>query len=157
MKKMLVVAMLGSSSFLFSQTVCIATSQQQCIELQKQKCASESAHANFELPEDRVVKGTVADITGASFLGVEVELRMPKTGVVLQSVTAKDGTFNLGTVKTGSYRLIFANKGKRGIERLRGWNQPKSLVCADSSSICRLQVILTFHGSDDTIDFCPPK
>ncbi len=155
MKKMLLVAMLGSSSFLFSQTVCIGTSQQ-CIESQKQKCASELAPANFELPEDRVVKGTVADTTGASFQGVEVQLRVPKTDAVLQSVAAKNGTFDLGMVKTGSYRLIVVKQGKQGFERLRGWDQSKSLVCTDNST-CRISVVLTVHGTDDTIDFCPPK
>ncbi|MEO6965779.1 MAG: carboxypeptidase-like regulatory domain-containing protein [Acidobacteriaceae bacterium] len=156
-RKMLLVAMLGSTSFLFSQTVCVGTSQQQCIEAQKQKCASEPAPANFELPKDRVVQGTVADTTGESFQGVEVQLRIPKTGSVVQSVAAKDGTFNLGMVNAGFYRLIVVKQGEQGIKRLRMWDQPKSLVCADSTSAYRISVVLTLHGTDNTIDFCPPK
>jgi len=82
---------------------------------------------------------------------------MPKTGTVLQSVGAKNGTFNLGEVKAGSYRLIVVNYEKQSIERLPLVDQPKSLICADSAPVCRLSVVLTFHGTDDTIDFCPPK
>ncbi len=156
MRKMLFVAMLGSGGFLFSQTVCIRTSQQ-CIEAQKKECASAPTPQNFELSGNKIVEGMVSDKTGASIQGVDVQLRVPETGRVLRSVGAKDGTFYLVKVRAGSYRLIVVKQEKQRVERLALADQPKLLVCSDSTSVCQLSVAITFRGTDDTIDFCPPK
>ncbi|MGB0123576.1 MAG: carboxypeptidase-like regulatory domain-containing protein [Silvibacterium sp.] len=156
MKKTLLVGMLGSSSFLFAQTICLGTVQQ-CKEAQRQLCASEPAPANLELSEDKSVQGTVSDESGARLKDVEVQLQVPKTGTVLQSLSTRDGTFDMGIVKAGSYRLIFVKQGKQGIERLPLTDQPKSLVCDGGTAVCELAVVLTIHGTDNPIDFCPPK
>ena len=166
MKKMLLVGMLGLSSVLFAQVVCTGTTQQ-CIEAERKLCASEPAPANFDLPEDQSVAGTVLDPTGArfndvdengaNFNDVEVELRWPKSGAVLQSTPSKNGTFDFGKVKAGSYRLVVVKRSPSGPERLKGWDQAKSLDCKDVTTNCEITVVLTVHGSDDPIDFCPPK
>jgi hypothetical protein len=156
MKRMLLIALLGSSSFLFAQTVCVGTTQQ-CIEAQRKLCASEPAPVNLELSEDRLVSGTVADETGANFSDVEVQLRMPRTGAVLQSAAAKNGEFDFGKVKAGSYRLVVVKPTPSGPERLKEFDQAKLLACNGSTTKCELKVVLTVHGSDNPIDFCPPK
>jgi hypothetical protein len=54
------------------------------------------------------------DQTGAKLDdGFAVQLRTPKTGVVLQSDDLKDGVFGLGQGKAGSYRLIVMKQGKQ--------------------------------------------
>jgi hypothetical protein len=137
-KKLLLIAMLGLSSLLFAQTVCLGTLQQ-CIEAQKRLCDSEPAHANFELTKNELVLGTVLDQTGARFDdGFAVELRRPKTGVVLQSADLKDGVFGLGPVKAGSYRLIVMKQGSklpRGplcLISLACWSAPRQRPIAHS-------------------------
>lgn len=157
MKRLLLIAIWGSSSFLFGQTVCAGTTQQ-CIEAQHKLCASEPAPVNFELSKDRIVTGVIRDQTGAKFDGpIEVQLRVPEKGRILRSVVAKQAKFSLGQVKAGSYRLIVVKPGKLGAERLVMFDQPKSLMCADDSGICRLSIVPTIHGSDNPIDYCPPK
>lgn len=76
-RRLLLIAILGSSSSLFGQTVCTGTTQE-CIEAQQKLCASEPAPANFELLKDRVVAGAIHDQTSAKLDGlVEVQLRVP--------------------------------------------------------------------------------
>lgn len=157
MTGLLLVAILGSSSFLFAQTVCIGTTQE-CAEAQQKLCASEPAPANFELLKSRRVIGIVQDQTGAKFeSGIEVQLRVPEKDAILKSVVAKQGNFSLGQVKAGSYRLVVVELGKRGVERLSMFDQPTSLVCASDSDACRLSVIPTIHSTDNAIDNCPPR
>lgn len=157
MKRLLLIAIWGSSSFLFGQTVCTGTTQQ-CIEAQHKLCASEPAPVNFELSKDRIVTGAVRDQTGAKFEGsIGVQLRVPEKGAILRSVVAKQANFSLGQVKAGSYRLIVVKLGKRKVERLVMFDQPTSLTSADDSGICRLSVVPIVHGTDNPIDYCPPK
>jgi hypothetical protein len=107
---------------------------------------------------DRTVTGLVTDQTGAKFdSAFEIQLRVPQKGTVLRSVVTSEGEFSLGQVKAGSYRLIVVKMGKQGIKRLKGFDQPTSLVCTNDSSICRLSVVPMIHGTDNTIDYCPPK
>ena len=118
MKTGLLIVMLGSSSLLFFQTVCTGT-KQQCADAQKPLCAKDIAPANFDLPADARVTGSVQDQTGAKFdSGIAVQLRDPKTETVLRSAKVEDGEFTLGAVQSGSYRLIVVRQGKRGAERL---------------------------------------
>lgn len=157
MKRLLLIVILGSSSFLFGQTVCTGTTQE-CIEAQQKLCASEPAPVNFELSKDRIVTGVIKDQTGAKFDGpIGVQLRVPERGTILRSVVARQAKFSLGQVKAGSYRLIVVKLGKRGVERLVMFDQPKSLICANDSGICSLSIVPSVHGSDNPIDYCPPK
>lgn len=155
MRRLLLISMLGSSSFLFTQTVCIGTVAK-CRE-QLQLCASEPAPANLELSEDKIVTGTVLDPSGATFNEVEIELRTPKTSVVLQSTEAKNGKFDVGKVKAGSYRLIVVSRSSSGLQRLKGWNQATRFACKGGTTNCELTFMLTLHGTDNPIDYCPPK
>ena len=166
MKNLLLVAILGSSSFLFAQLVCVGTTEQ-CKKAHRELCASEPAPANLELSEDKFVTGTVLDVSGATFndvdatgvnlIDVGVELRAPNTSVVLQSTAARNGTFDFGKVKAGSYRMVVVKRSPRGPERLKLWDQAKSLACKGSTTKCEITVVLTIHGTDNPIDFCPPK
>lgn len=157
MKEMLLIAILGSSSFLFAQTVCTGTTQQ-CIGAHQKLCASEPAPANFRLLKSRMVTGIVQDQTGAKFeSGIEVQLRAPEKGTILKLVVAEQGNFSLGQVKAVAYRLIVVKSGERGVKRLVGFDQPASLVCAHGSGICNLSVVPTVHGSDNPIDYCVPR
>ncbi len=134
MKQLLLIAMLGLSSLLFAQPVCIGTPQQ-CIEAQKRLCDAEPAPTNFELTKNELVLGTVLDQTGVKFDdGFAVQLRSPKTGVVLQSADLKDGVFGLGQVKAGSYRLIVMKQGKQTAERPPLFGQPGFMVCAETAT-----------------------
>jgi hypothetical protein len=136
-KKLLLIAMLGLSSLL-APTACLGTLEQ-CIEAQMHLCDSGPVPANFELTKNELVWGTVLDQTGAKFDDrFAVELRTPKTGVVLQSADLKDGVFGLRQVKAGSYRLIVMkqeSKLPRGPLCLIGlacWSAPRQRPIAHS-------------------------
>jgi hypothetical protein len=104
------------------------------------------------------VVGRVIDQSGAAFeRDVAVQLRSPKSGEVLQTATVIDGGFNLGEVQTGSYRLIVVKTGASDPERLKPFDQPQSLTCQNAGSQCKLEVMPKVHGTDNLIDFCPPK
>ncbi|HEX4039464.1 MAG TPA: carboxypeptidase regulatory-like domain-containing protein [Acidobacteriaceae bacterium] len=156
MKKLLLIALFGSSSLLFSQTVCNGAVEQ-CREAQRRVCASEKAPANLKLSGSRIVEGEVIDQTGAKFAQVVVQLRSPSSDQVLRTATASDGEFDFGELPAGSYRLIVLRMEKSGPERLKMFDQPVSLLCAGSIPQCRLSVIPKLHGTDDPIDSCPPK
>jgi hypothetical protein len=152
MKTLLLIAFLGSSGLLFSQNVGISP------EASRRLCADEKAPANLRLPDAKLVGGTVIDQTGAKFeAGVAVQLRSPKTGAVLQSASVENGDFHLGQAQPGSYRLIVVKTEGSEIKRLVGFDQPQSLVCEATGPTCKLSVMPTVHGSDNLIDYCPPK
>ena len=157
MKKLLLIAILGSSGLLFSQTICTGTVEE-CREMQKQLCADEKAQANLELSDSTSVEGTVVDQTGAKFeTGVAVQLRSPKTGAVLQSASVANGEFHFGQILAGSYRLIVVKTTPSGAERLKMFDQPRSLVCQANGPVCILSVMPRVHGTDNPIDTCPPR
>ncbi len=157
MKKLLLIAILGLSGLLFSQTICTGTIEQ-CREAQKRLCADEKAPANLDLADAKTVIGTVLDQTGAKFeRGVAVQLRSPKSGAVLRTATVGDGDFSLGELQPGLYRLIVVKIGASSPERLKMFDQPQRLICQDAGSRCSLTVMPIVHGSDNPIDFCPPK
>ncbi|MGA7350002.1 MAG: carboxypeptidase-like regulatory domain-containing protein [Acidobacteriaceae bacterium] len=157
MNRLLLISVLGSSGLLFSQTICPGTAEQ-CREAQTRLCADERAPANLELSDSRSVEGTVAEQSGAKFeTGVAVQLRSPKSGAILQSASVENGEFRFGQVPTGSYRLIVVKTTPSGPERLKMFDQPKSLVCQATGPICKLLMMPTIHGTDNPIDYCPPK
>jgi hypothetical protein len=142
MNKLLLIALWGSGSLLFSQNAGISP------EAFRRLCADEKAPANLQLSDAKVVEGTVIDQTGAKC----------ETGVaVLQSASVENGDFRLGQLIAGSYRLIVVNTTSSGPERLKMFDQPRSLVCETTGPICKLSVMPTVHGTDDLIDFCPPR
>ena len=157
MKQLLLIAVLGSSGILFSQTICTGTADQ-CREMQKHLCADEKAPANFDLDHSQSVTGTVVDQTGAQFENdVAVQLRSADSGDVLRTATVSGGAFDLGNLQKGSYRLIVVKIRPSGPERLKAFDQPEKLTCAGSGSQCRLTMMPIVHGSDNPIDSCPPK
>jgi len=157
MRELLLIALLGSSGLLFSQTICTGTAEQ-CREAQTRLCAEEKTPGNFELSDSRFVEGTVIDQAGAKFeTGVAVELRSPKSGEILRSAQVSNGDFSLGQIQPGFYRLIVVKTGGSGVKRLVAFDQPQSLACEAPGPICKLSVMPTVHGTDNLIDSCPPK
>jgi hypothetical protein len=156
-RNLLLIALLGSSGSLFSQTICTGTVEQ-CCAMQKQLCADEKAPSNFQLTEPRRLEGIGVDQSGATFdAGVAVQLRSPTTGAILRSASVAHGNFQLDHVEPGSYRLIVVKITASGPERLKGFDQPKSLVCEETGQICKITIMPIIHGSDNTIDYCPPR
>ena len=156
MKKLLLIALLGSSGFLFSQTICTGTTEQGR-EAQTRLCTEEKAPANLELNSSKMVTGVVTDQTGAKFEQVAVQLRSSESRQVLRSAAASNGEFNLGVVPSGSYRLIVVKIGPSGPERLKMFDQPASLRCTNAGNECKLTVVPRVHSTDNPIDHCPPK
>jgi len=152
MKKLLLIAIFGSSGLLFSQNVGISP------EAFRRLCADEKAPPNLQLPDAKLVEGTVIDQSGAKFeTGVAVQLRSPKSGEIVRSAQVSNGDFSLGQIESGSYRLIVVKTDGSGTKRLVGFDQSKSLVCEAAGPICKLSVMPTLHGTDNLIDSCPPK
>ena len=157
MKKLLPIVILGSSGLLFSQTICTGTVEE-CREAQTRLCVDEKAPANLELHEGRLGEGTVVDQTDAKFeTGFAVQLRLPKSGEIVRSAQVSNGDFSLGQIESGSYRLIVVKADGTGTKRLVAFDQPRSLICESPGPICKLSVMPTVHGSDNPIDYCPPK
>ena len=125
-------------------------------------CASsESTAANLTVPTKTKIWGVLIDPTGAVFAnpepGLAVELRDPKTArVLVSSHVSAMGTFDIGAVSPGSYRLIAILIIDGKATRYRGWDQPKGLACGVADN-CTIAALLRPHGTDDRIDFCPPK
>jgi len=134
----------------------------ECSAKFEEYCATnEDTKANLSIPSKMRVWGVLIDPTGALFShpesGLLVELRDSKTSKVFASgFISEMGTFDLGKVDSGAYRLIVALSvnGKRA--RFRGWDQPKGLACGLADE-CTLAVLLRPHGTDQRIDYCPPE
>jgi hypothetical protein len=157
MTKLPLIALLGSSGLLFSQTIWTGTVEQ-CRDAQRRLCANEKAPANLELSTNRLVSGTVIDQSGAKFdHDVSVQLRSPQSGDVLRTATVMAGEINLGEARAGKYRLIVVSEKALGPERLAGFDQAQSLTCKEADGQCSLTVMPIVHGTDNPIEHCPPK
>jgi hypothetical protein len=134
----------------------------ECAERHNELCKRlENSAANLVVPNRTHVWGLLIDPTGAPFehpnAGLTVQLRDPKTAeVIASSPVSQMGTFGLGTVGQGAYRLIAVLLADGKATRFKGWTQPKGLACGDSDE-CTLAMSLGVGGTDNPIDFCPPK
>ena len=158
MTKLLLIALLGSSGgSLFSQTICTGTVEQRQ-EAQKKLCADEKTPANLSLVAKHQISGAVFDMSGAPLSGnYQAELRSGKSGRFAAVSKLTEGSFHLGVVQPGSYRLIIVRLTPAGRERPPLMDQPRSLTCTGVGLECTLSITLSLHGSDNPIDTCPPK
>jgi len=122
---------------------------------------TEDRGPNLLVPRKTRIWGVLIDPTGAEFAhpepGLTVEVRDLKASTVIASgQVSQMGTFEVGEVAPGSYRLIVVLMidGKR--TRFRNWKQPDNLACPESGE-CTLAALLRPGGTDNVIDFCPPE
>jgi hypothetical protein len=156
-KRFIAMALLSSTACSsFSQTVCIAGNKA-CTEAQKKACASERAEANLDVAVPSAIHGIAKDPSGAFLKGYLVQIRDVASGAILQS-TAIDvnGQFNVAHLAQGKYRFIIVTLSNGTIGRPPLFDQPIALRC-DGSETCNLNIVLKLHGTDNPVDFCPPK
>jgi hypothetical protein len=117
---------------------------------------------NLVVPQRVVLKGILIDNSGAAFASTDseriaIQLRDPETGTSLSSgIVDQNAKFSPGAVEQGSHRLIAVMARKGHVERLKGWEQPDHLMCANGPA-CDLKVTVKVGYTDNPVDFCPPK
>jgi hypothetical protein len=147
-----------------AQTVCLGTPAE-CREAQKRLCKEEPAPANLFVAHTVRLTGMFLDPTGApiDFDSIKpdhqtvVQIKSVSTGAILLAVPLRsNGEFEFESVPEGSYRLILVWIKDGNFERLPLADQPKETRCSDLKE-CRISSTITFHGTDNPIDLCPPK
>jgi hypothetical protein len=122
-------------------------------------CEDEKVTPNLTIAKPVKLTGSLSDATGApiQFSGTTIQVRDPLKGKVLFSaILDQQGRFDLGIVPAGSYRLVAFRKEGKKVRRLPTFDQPKPEYCS-SENECKLEIVLTMHGSDQPFEFCPPK
>jgi hypothetical protein len=148
------------SSISFAQTVCLGTNGKPCSTDPKMRwCDDEKVMPNLSITKPVKLGGVLLDETGAPIIfdRTLVQIRDHKTNTVLLSASLNEkGQFDFGLVPAGEYRFlaVWLKDGK--IRRLPIADQLKNLSCS-SEKACNLTIVIHFHGSDNPIDFCPPK
>jgi hypothetical protein len=157
-----VIAGLGSSfsSFVLAQTVCIGADGKPCpVDPQMRWCKAEPTPANLRIVKPAHFSGVLFDKSGApiTFEHPVAQLREPATGKVLfSSPVDEHGAFDFTAVPPGDFRFIVFSVVNAKPVRLPLMDQPKLLHC-DGEPECKVKVVLDMHGTDNPIDFCPPK
>jgi len=154
-----------------AQTVCLnANEHRPCTEsenkqMQEKICRDEPIPANLFVAHPVRLAGEFFDPSGApiDFDSIKsdhqtiVQIRSPKSGETLFAVPLRsNGQFEFELVPEGIYRLILVWMKDGKFERLPLVDQPKELTCSELKE-CRISSKITFHGSDNPTDFCPPK
>lgn len=110
----------------------------------------EKIRPNLVLRDEVHIVGTVRDATSAPFQNSRMELRKyisQRKQVSMQVITTgRDGHFDLGIVKPGSYRLLASPD--------RVFKQPSALQC-QSGKECDLRITLIANPSDQLDASCP--
>jgi hypothetical protein len=159
-----ICALISFPAFSSGQNVCIGKGGNPCTpeesrQIQEQLCKAEASPPNLSVASPARLTGALLDPTGAPivFEKIMVQIKAPKTDTVLRSVPVDGkGHFDLGLTPAGQFRLIamVLKDGKPG--RLPLAEQPRALTCPNEND-CRLEITIRFHGTDNPIDFCPPK
>ncbi len=167
----LVAYVIVSSAVGHAQTYCIneekhrSCTESEARQMQDQICREEPAPANLFIAHPIRFTGTFFDQTGApiDFDSLEagshtiVQIRRLTTGEVLFAVPLRsNGEFEFKSVPEGEYRLILVWMRNDKFTRLPLMDQPKEIRCPDLNE-CRIRSTITLHGTDDPINFCPPK
>ena len=165
-----VLAILGCVSVgVLGQTVCISDGHP-CTSEESRKmllaqCEAEEAPANLFVAHPVRLSGTFFDASGApiDFDSIKpdyrtiVQIKSPETGAILFAVPLRqNGEFEFESVPEGSFRLILVWMKNGKFERLPTADQPKEIRCSDLKE-CKIKSTITFHGSDNPIDYCAPK
>jgi hypothetical protein len=128
-------------------------------------CNAEKTPANLSVSSPVHLTGKLIDASGApidfdslkSGYQTIIQIRNPDSREVIFAVPLrKNGEFEFELVPAASYRLIavWMHDGKFG--RLPLADQPEQLACKEEKD-CRLVATIRLHGTDNPIDFCPPK
>jgi hypothetical protein len=160
------LALLGPVE-LRSQWVCIRKDGKACTahDVDEMVCKPEPAPANLSVAHQVRLTGTLLDPTGSpiDFDAVVpdhhtiVQIRDVNSGQVLFAVPLRaNGGFEFEFVPAGEYRLIAVWMKDGRLRRLPLADQPKEIRCSDTKE-CRISAVITFHGTDNPIDSCPPK
>ena len=148
----------------WAQVVCVATPEE-CVEAQKQLCKNEPAPANLFVAHSVRLSGAFLDSTGArlDFDSIKpgyqtiIQIKNAESGEIIFAVPLrKNGEFEFESVPAGSYRLIAVWMHNGKFQRLPLANQPSRMECKDETE-CRVIAAISFHGTDNMIDSCPPK
>jgi hypothetical protein len=154
-----------------AQTVCANSADHrpctdsEAKEMQTKICRDEPTPANLFVSHPIRLAGAFFDPTGApiNFDSIKpghrtiAQIRDVATGAVLYAVPVHaNGEFAFDSIPEGSYRLIIVWMSDGRFERLPLADQPKEMRCVDLKE-CRISSTITFHGTDNPIDFCPPK
>jgi hypothetical protein len=116
---------------------------------------------NLTLAKAMRVKGVLRDPTGAVFAPIErgtiIQLREWETSKVLRSDTIRDdGSFELGLVQPGKYRLVIGVFEEGKIRSLHGFMQLLGTKC-DGGEECVIAAPLLTESTDDIENFCDPR
>ena len=86
-----------------------------------------------------------------------VQIKSATTGEVLFAVPlSPKGEFDFESIPAGKFRLILVSKKGSELRRLPLADQPKEIRCKDQKD-CRVDSTITFHGTENPLEFCPPK
>ena len=161
------VVALAIPSIMYSQWICIGKDGKPCTdkEVYEMVCQPENSPANLSVAQQVRLIGTFLDPTGAplNFDAVRpdhhaiVQIRDVKSGQILYAVPLRaSGEFEFESVPAGEYRLIIVWMKDGKFSRLPLADQPKAMLCSNSKE-CRISMTISFHGTDNPIDWCPPK
>jgi hypothetical protein len=163
MKSLLpVLALLAGlgSSISFAQSICLSPDGKPCqADPEMRWCADEKVLPNLFMVKSVKLNGVLLDETGAPviFEKTLVQIRDQKTNTVLLSASLNEkGQFDFGLVPADEYRFLALWMKDGKIRRLPIADQPKTLSCSGEKE-CNLTIVIHFHGTDNPIDFCPPK
>ncbi len=169
MKRLLLIVLIAAfmkPEALLSQWVCMGNDGEPCTDAEvfEMVCKPEKASANLSVAHPVRLVGTFLDPTGAP-LNFDVLRPDHRTIVQIKSLASDqilyavplraNGEFEFESVPAGDYRLIVWMKDGK-FNRLPLADQPKGLYCSDPKE-CRIRATITFHGTDNPVDWCPPK
>jgi hypothetical protein len=130
-------------------------------EMHEHICKSEVVRPNLIVEKSTRLSGVLLDETGAPYGNAGktvVQIRDAKVGTVLNSSAIDPhGQFDLGIVNAGLFRLIVAIKGKDGKLARPPLADQLPVANCTSQTDCRIQSKIHLHGTDDPLEFCPPK
>jgi hypothetical protein len=153
-----------SSTTAPAQTLCLGKSGKPCTpeearQVLEQRCKDEASPPNLSIASSVRLTGVLLDPTGApiTFEKTMVQLKDPRSNAVLRSAPLdSEGRFDFGVVPAGQFRFIAVMLKDGKPARLPLADQPEALSCSRADE-CRLEITIHFHGTDDPVDFCPPK
>jgi hypothetical protein len=155
------------STHAFPQWVCAGKGGKPCTnaEINEMVCKPEKAPVNLIIDYPVKLSGIFIDQSGApiDFDEIDpkyqtiVQIKSQDTEQILFAVPLRtDGRFEFERVPSGAYRLILVRVREGKFFRLPTADQPNLMHCSDKDD-CTVHQTITFHGSDNPVDWCPPK
>jgi hypothetical protein len=139
----------------FAQTVCVGSASE-CREQQRRLCLDEKAEPNLSLSVPGSLEGVIRDQSGAVLSDEFFVVVRNANGVELAETQLHEGKFEFSDLKQGKFRLIIVRLEAGAKVRPYLFDQPAAFSCG-GSNICKLDLVLKVHGTDNPVDFCPPN